>query len=93
MVSVSSVAFSKVENGDLFGKLGLTNQAQRIKELRGANEVVFESALGQGANMNTANHDAETQLGMAIQYKKTETADLIRKHNSKTSEELKAEGK
>ena len=66
MVSESSVAFSKVENGDLFGKLGLTNQAQRIKELRGANEVVFESALGQGANMNTANHDAETQLGVAI---------------------------
>ena len=52
--------------GDLFGKSGVTNQAQRIKELRGANEVVFESALGQGANMNTANHDAETQLGVAI---------------------------
>ena len=32
-------------------------------------------------------------IGVAIQYKKTETADLIRKHNSKTSEELKAEGK
>ena len=62
MVSVSSVVFSKVENGGRFGKLGLTNQAQRIKELRGANEVVFESALGQGANMNTANHDAETQF-------------------------------
>ena len=31
-----------MENGDLFGKLGLTNQTQRIKELRGANESDHE---------------------------------------------------
>jgi hypothetical protein len=30
---------------------------------------------------------------MAIQYKKPETADLLRKHGGKTGEELKAEGK
>jgi hypothetical protein len=30
---------------------------------------------------------------LAIQQKKTETADLLRKHGGKTAEELKAEGK
>jgi len=30
---------------------------------------------------------------VAIQYKKTEIADLIRKHGGKMGEELKAEGK
>ena len=51
-MAVSSVVSSKMENGDLFGKPGLTNQTQRFKELGGTNEVVFESALGQGTNMN-----------------------------------------
>ena len=52
MVSMSSVVFSKVENGDLFGKLGPMNQTQRIKGLGRANKEVFESALGQGTDMN-----------------------------------------
>jgi hypothetical protein len=30
---------------------------------------------------------------VAIKYKKTETADLLRKHGGKTGAELKAEGK
>jgi hypothetical protein len=30
---------------------------------------------------------------LAIQQKKTETADFLRKHGGKTGEELKAEGK
>jgi hypothetical protein len=33
-----------------------------------------------------------TPLGRAIQFKRTETADLLRKHGGKTGEELKAEG-
>jgi hypothetical protein len=34
-----------------------------------------------------------TPLDLAIQQKKTKTADLLRKHGGKTAEELKAEGK
>ena len=37
--------------------------------------------------------DFETPLGAAIYNKKTELADLLRKHGGKTGEELKAEGK
>ena len=33
-----------------------------------------------------------TPLDAAIKFKKTELADLIRKHGGKTAEELKAEG-
>ena len=69
------------------------NQTQGVKGLGGAKKVVFESALAPGTGMNTANNDAETPLGLAIQRKKTKAADLIRKHSSKTNEELKTEGK
>jgi len=34
-----------------------------------------------------------TPLDVAIEYKRTETAALLRKHGGKTGEELKAEGK
>ena len=34
-----------------------------------------------------------TPLDYAILYKRTETADLLRRHGGKTGEELKAEGK
>jgi hypothetical protein len=34
-----------------------------------------------------------TPLDLAIQLKRTETADLLRKHGGKTGEELKTEGK
>ena len=35
----------------------------------------------------------KTPLDVAIQLKRTEHADLLRKHGGKTGEELKAEGK
>jgi len=37
--------------------------------------------------------DGSTALDDAIKYKRTETADLLRKHGGKTGAELKAEGK
>ena len=51
MVAVFSVVSWKMENGDLFGKSGLTNQTRRVKGLGGAEAVVFESALGRGAEI------------------------------------------
>ncbi|MFP6722114.1 MAG: hypothetical protein VCF25_17865 [Candidatus Poribacteria bacterium] len=40
--------------------------------------------------MNATTHGAETPLDVAIQYKKTEIADLIRKHGGKMGKELQA---
>ena len=41
--------------------------------------------------MNAKYENGETPLDVAIQYKQSETADLLRKHGGKTGEELKAE--
>ena len=46
--------------------------------------------IAEGADVNAKDEDGETPLDMA---KYRETADLLRKHGGKTSEELKAEGK
>jgi len=43
--------------------------------------------------VNPKRDDGKTPLDMAVTYKQTETADLLRKHGGKTSEELKAERK
>ena len=43
--------------------------------------------------MNAKRSDGVTPLDWAIEYKKTEIADLLRKHGGKTGQELKAEGK
>ena len=56
---------------------------------RGVAELVIDS----GADMNTKDDKGRTPLDLAIQQKKTEIADLLRKHGGKTGEELKAEGK
>jgi ankyrin repeat protein len=45
------------------------------------------------SDVNAKDNDGDTPLDMAIKYKRTETADLLRKHGGKTGEELKAEWK
>ena len=66
------------------------NQTQRIKGLGRAKKEVFESALDQGPDYECNNNGAETPLDVAIQYKKMEIADLIRKHGGKMGKELQA---
>ena len=56
------------------------------------NREITELLLANGADVNARNNDGFTPLDSAIQQKKTETADLLRKHGGKTGEELKAEG-
>ena len=49
--------------------------------------------IANGADVNANGADGRTPLDWAIKYKRTETADLLRKLGGKTGEELKAEGK
>jgi hypothetical protein len=58
----------------------------------GHKEIV-ELLIAKGADVNAKDDDGKTPLNWAIDFKKTETADLLRKHGGKTGEELKAEGK
>ena len=53
---------------------------------------VAELVIDNGADMNTKDDKGRTQLDLAIQQKKTEIADLLRKHGGKTGEELSAAG-
>ena len=56
-----------------------------------------KQAINDGANVNARVPNGTlkgyTMLDLAIRNGHTETADLLRKHGAKTSEELKAEGK
>ena len=58
---------------------------------------IAELLIAKGADVNVKIEDGRTPLDMAIFLKQTlnqtETANLLRKHGGKTSEELKAEGK
>ena len=54
---------------------------------------IVELLIAKGADVNAKTKRADTPLDWAIKYKRTEIADLLRKHGGKTGEELKAEGK
>jgi cytohesin len=58
----------------------------------GQTEVV-ELLIAKGADVNAKVKDGRTPLDKTEGKNHTETADLLRKHGGKTSEELKAEGK
>ena len=56
----------------------------------GGHKEIAELLIAKGANMNTKNAEGKTPLDSAIQLKRTETADLLRKHGGKTKKELEA---
>ena len=57
----------------------------------GDQKEIVELLLASGADVNAKTDAGETPLDNAIKYKRTETADLLRKHGGKTRKELKAE--
>jgi len=63
---------------------------------RGLKKII-ELLIARGADVNTkievGDYKGQTPLDGAIQWNRTETADILRKHGGKTAEELKAEGK
>ena len=54
---------------------------------------IVELPIDNSADVNAKDVNGYTPLDWAIFNKDTATADLLRKHGGKTSEELKAEGK
>ena len=62
---------------------------------RGLKKII-ELLIARGADVNTkievGDYKGQTPLDGAIQWNRTETASLLRKHGGKTREELKAEG-
>ena len=60
----------------------------------GGHKEIVELLIANGADVYAkGGGNGTTPLDMAIRLRRTETADLLRKHGGKTSEELKAEGK
>jgi len=63
---------------------------------RGLKKII-ELLIARGADVNAkievGDYKGQTPLDGAIQWNRTETADLLRKHGGKTAKELKAEGK
>ena len=76
------------------GKYGRTSLHYAAS--RGLNKII-ELLIARGADVNTkievGDYKGQTPLDGAIQWSRTETADLLRKHGGKTGEELKTEGK
>ena len=56
-------------------------------------QEVVELLIVVGVDSNTMSDFHKTPLDVAIQLKRTELADLLRKHGGKTGAELKAQGK
>jgi len=59
----------------------------------GGNKEIIALLIAEGADVNAKRDDGDTPLDTAIRFKRTEIADLLRKHGGKTAEELKAERK
>ncbi len=76
------------------GKYGRT--PLHYADTRGLKKII-ELLIARGADENTkievGDYKGQTPLDGAIQWDRTETAALLRKHGAKTAEELKAEGK
>ena len=73
---------------DEFGKLTPLHEAATY-----GHKEVAELLIAEGADVNAKAGDGSTPLDWAIKRRRTEIADLLRKHGGKTGEELKAEAK
>ena len=68
------------------------NHATAMMHSNDGHHEVVRFLISIGADVNAKTNDGKTPLGEAIDYEKTEIADLLRKHGGKTGEELKAAG-
>ena len=88
------------EGADVNAKNDNDGTPLHLASIRGHKEVA-ELLIAKGADVNAKNDDDKTPLDRAmlnhinanLVRKRTEIANLLRKHGGKTGEELKAEGK
>jgi len=87
------VAELLVDNGaDVNAKDYTSTTSLHVASQEGSNKIV-KFLFAKGADVNAKDENYQTPLDWAIKNKRTETADLLRKHGGKTGEELKAEEK
>ena len=78
---------------DVNAKTGLDKWTPLLLAAWYGHKEIADLFIANGADVNANGADGRTPLDWAIKYKRTETADLLRKHGGKTGEELKIEGK
>ncbi len=96
-----AVYYDRMENveillskgADLNAKDGDQNSATPLHEAawRGRKEIV-DLLISKSADVNDKDNKGQTPLDLAVQHKRTNNIDLLRKHGGKTGKELKAHG-
>ncbi len=80
-----------MDEKDLYGETSLHYAVDK------GHKEIAKLLIAEGADVNAKANNGETAIDTAIRVHevvdRTKTADLLRKHGGKTSEELKAEGK
>ena len=94
--NIEAVKQHLAAGADMNAKTGDGTTPLHNAAVYGRNEIA-ELLIANGAAVNAkieaGKFKDQTSLDRAIKLKRTETADLLRKHGGKTGEELKAEGK
>jgi len=81
------------EGADVNAKGGIAGGTPLHGAVTFSHKEIVELLIAKGADVNVKDGDGDTPLDFAVKYKRTEIADLLRKHGGKTGDELKAEQK
>ena len=87
-----AIAFKHTEIADLLRKHGGKTSAELSIHMAAGKKGDIEAVkqhLAAGADVNAKDERGKTPLNWAIRLRKTDIADLLRKHGGKTAEELK----
>ena len=90
---IEAVKKHLTDSMDVNAKSSRNGSTPLYQAVRNGQKEIAELLITNGADVNAKDEDGETPLYYAIARQNPKTADLLRKHGGKTSEELKAEGK